>query len=284
VRPRPPRGSGRLRSAETRRRRSLRCVAVDWSGRTSGAQETIWIAAARDGELEFLENGRSRESTVDWVIDAARSDPNLVAGFDFCFSFPRWYCERRGWRDGPQVWRGVSGAAGEALLACEASPFWGRSTPRPAFDPDEPQLRVTEAGSLRGKSIFQIGGAGAVGTGSLRGMPLLLRLRGAGFSIWPFDCPAVTPAVVELYPRRLYPPATGLPRLSKRSWSSRHAHLQQWFPRHPRPLLERAAGSEDAFDAAVSALVMSAHAKQLRALPARSDQTLEGMVWDPMER
>jgi predicted nuclease with RNAse H fold len=262
----------------------VRCVAVDWSGRATGAQETIWIAAARDGELEFLENGRSRESAVDWVIDAARSDPDLVAGFDFCFSFPSWYCRRQGWRDGPQVWRGISGAAGEARLAREAPPFWGRTSTRPVFASDEPQLRATEGGPRRGKSVFQIAGAGAVGTGSLRGMPLLLRLREAGFSIWPFDFPAVTPLVVELYPRRLYPPAIGLPRLSKRSWSSRRAHLEQWFPHHAHPLLERAAGSEDAFDAAVCALVMTAHTEQLRALPARADHALEGMVWEPEER
>jgi hypothetical protein len=262
----------------------VRCVAVDWSGRATGAQETIWIAAARDGELEFLESGRSREAAIDWVIHAARSDPELVAGFDFCFSFPRWYCERRGWRDGPAVWRGVSGAAGETLLAGEAPPFWGRTTTRPAFAADEPPLRMTEDGPLPGKSIFQIGGAGAVGTGSLRGMPLLLRLRDAGFSIWPFDVPAVTPVALELYPRRLYPEATCLAHLSKRSWSSRHAHLEQWFPHHPRPLLERAAGSEDAFDAAVCALVMSGHAEQLRALPAQADRRLEGMVWEPVAR
>ena len=262
----------------------MRCVAVDWSGRATGAQEAIWIAAARDGELEFLENGRSREAAVDWVIDAARPDPDVVAGFDFCFSFPRWYCEQRGWRNGPAAWRGVSGRAGETLLAREAPPFWGRTTTRPVFASEEPQLRTTEDGPLRGKSIFQIGGAGAVGTGSLRGMPQLLRLQDAGFSIWPFDRSAVPPVAVELYPRRLYPPATGLPRLSKRSWSSRHAHLKQWFPRHPRPLLERAAGSEDAFDAAVCALVMSVHAEQLQALPAREDRALEGMVWDPVER
>jgi hypothetical protein len=260
----------------------LRCIAVDWSGRAAGAQETIWIAEARDGVLVFLENGRSRDGAIDWLIAAAESDADLVAGLDFCFSFPAWYCRQRGWRCGPEVWQGVSGDAGETLLGDEADPFWGRTTARPPAVKGQPQLRVTEAEPPpRGKSVFQIGGAGAVGTGSVRGMPQLLRLRDAGFSIWPFDGVAARPAVVEIYPRRLYPPATGLPRLSKRSWSSRHGHLEQWFPHHPRPLLERAAGSEDAFDAAVSALVMSAHIRQLRALPARPAHALEGLVWAP---
>ena len=34
---------------------------------------------------------------------------------------------------------------------------------------------------------FQIGGAGAVGTGSIRGMPHLLTLARNGFGIWPFS-------------------------------------------------------------------------------------------------
>src|SRR5580658_616882 len=37
------------------------------------------------------------------------------------------------------------------------------------------------------KSPFQIGGSGSVGTGSLRAMPFLLRLREAGFRVWPFE-------------------------------------------------------------------------------------------------
>ena len=42
--------------------------------------------------------------------------------------------------------------------------------------------------SVRPKSTFQIGGAGAVGTGSLRGMPHLLTLREAGCAVWPSMC------------------------------------------------------------------------------------------------
>ena len=55
------------------------------------------------------------------------------------------------------------------------------------------------------KSTFQIGGAGSVGTGSLRGMPHLRRLRQAGFSIWPFH--SASPwTVMEIYPRLLTGP------------------------------------------------------------------------------
>jgi hypothetical protein len=50
--------------------------------------------------------------------------------------------------------------------------------------------------------VFQIGGAGAVGTDSVRGTPHLLTLAKAGFSIWPFDPPHHL-MVIEIYPRAL---------------------------------------------------------------------------------
>jgi hypothetical protein len=51
----------------------------------------------------------------------------------------------------------------------------------------------------------------------------------------------------------------------------------------PPDLLGRAVSSEDAFDAAVSALVLSDKASQLKSLQKASDpQTaLEGSIWRP---
>src|SRR5688572_2860177 len=54
----------------------------------------------------------------------------------------------------------------------------------------------------RAFSTFQIGGAGAVGTGSLRGMPFLQVLLAAGWSIWPFMTTRL-PMAIEIYPRLL---------------------------------------------------------------------------------
>jgi hypothetical protein len=63
----------------------------------------------------------------------------------------------------------------------------------------------------------------------------------------------------------------------------RLAYLIDRFPEQPRDLIERAAGSEDAFDAAVSALVMGAHAQKLETLPSLSDDVhqIEGKIWRP---
>jgi hypothetical protein len=252
----------------------VRCVAVDWSGRARGAEQFIWIAEARDGELVFLENGRTRAQAITWVIAAAAADPGLVAGFDFAFSLPAWYCAERGWAGAPQVWAGVA-ADGERLLAECPPPFWGRpGHPRP--HPADRGRRRTERDDAPGaKSVFQIGGSGAVGTGSLRGMGYLPTLHAAGFAIWPL-AGAGLPAAVEIYPRAMYGPAVRKSRAGER-----RAVLDDRFPGLGGVLRERAQSTEDAFDAAVSALVMSAHADELADRPPAPADALEGRVWIP---
>jgi hypothetical protein len=92
---------------------------------------------------------------------------------------------------------------------------------------------------------------------------------------WPFS--EGWPRVVEIYPRALTGP------VNKGRWSARHDYLLEHFSEQPRDLLERAAGSEDAFDAAASALVMSEHEAELRALgpPADPADRVEGKIWRP---
>lgn len=127
------------------------------------------------------------------------------------------------------------------------------------------------------KSVFQIGGAGAVGTGSLRGMEHLATLAAADCSIWPFDPPG-WPRVVEIYPRLL----TG--KVHKSRHRERLGHLEEHFAALPEPWRERAAGSEDAFDAAVSALRMADGTDALVCLERAdedSPELLEGEIWIP---
>lgn len=71
--------------------------------------------------------------------------------------------------------------------------------------------------------------------------------------------------------------------VNKDRWSARHDYLLAHFPEQPRDLLERAAGSEDAFDAAVSASIMSEHEAELRALGPSADlaDRVEGKIWLP---
>jgi hypothetical protein len=252
----------------------VRVVAVDWSGRLKRAEQSLWLAEVRDGELTDLRSGRTRKQLIAHLIRLGADDPRLLVGLDFAFSFPAWWCAEQRWRAVPEVWTAIADRGERLLAACDA-PFWGQPG-RPNPHPRHRLYRRTELEEGGGaKSVFQIGGAGAVGTGSIRGMPHLLDLAENGFGVWPFA--QHWPRVVEIYPRLL----TG--RVRKSSWAARHTHVFERFPEQARDLLERAAGSEDAFDAAVSALVMSAHEDELRELssPSESEYMIEGKIWRP---
>ena len=204
----------------------------------------------------------------------------MVVGLDFAFSLPAWFLEQRGLGSAHELWA-LADREAEGWLAACLPPFWGRGrTPRPEqvhFRRTELDVPVTAG--IRPKSVFQIGGAGAVGTGSLRGMRLLHRLSEAGFSVWPFDPPG-WPRVVEIYPRLLTGP------VNKSSADGRAACLAAEHPGLAGELLWLAASSEDAFDAAVSALVMAEHLDELGALEPASDRVagLEGLIWHPQCR
>lgn len=256
---------------------SLRVIAVDWSGDKSRSHRKIWLAEVSGGELVRLESGRDRRAVTDHLIAEAERDTAMVVGLDFAFSLPAWYLAERDLASAVDLWDVADREAEEWLSEC-APPFWGRR------DRCCPELlehfRRTERESppvtgIQPKSVFQIGGAGAVGTGSLRGMPCLKRLRDAGFSIWPFDSPG-WPSVVEIYPRLLTGPVNKGNKAARTEYLDRYPELAPEFR-------ERAAESEDAFDAAISALVMAAYAADLIELRPAIDPELrrEGVIWRP---
>jgi Protein of unknown function (DUF429) len=252
-----------------------RVIAVDWSGRAKGAAEAIWLARVDEGRLVELDNGLDRREAVAAVIEHAQREERTIAGFDFAFSFPRWYCAQNGWTTGVEVWRAMRDSSDDLLKGCEP-PFWGRAGTS-AQQQGDPYRETDKAVAGNPKSVFQIAGAGAVGTGSLRGMPHLVDLAGAGFAIWPFDPPG-WPLAIEIYPR-VFAPA-----VVKSRQGERRAYVERHFPDQDPVLRERAAGSEDAFDAAVSALAMAAHLDELERLPERplgSAQRIEGEIWGP---
>jgi hypothetical protein len=226
-----------------------RAIAVDWSGAVTGERAKLWIAEAVDGELQTLESGRTRGEAISWVCERRAAVPSCVAGFDFSFSLPAWFLDQQGCGTIDEVWACVAERGEDWLRECPV-PFWGRPGHKRGT---EPQLRGCEEGwNVRGivpKSVFQIGGAGAVGTGTLRGIPFLPALRAAGWSIWPYDDPADHVAA-EIWTRLLTGPVAKSSADGRRDWLRANASL--------RGRLLRAAGdSEDAFDAAACAIVLS---------------------------
>jgi hypothetical protein len=258
---------------------SRHVIAVDWSGRADRSQaESIWVAEASGERLVFLRNGMTRDEVAVRLIEAANHHDGLTVGLDFAFSVPAWWARDQAFSGVRDVWR-LMVNEGEELIRDKRAPFWG-SAGSVALPPDRRFRRTDErlrAAALPAKSVFQLAGAGAVGVGSLRGMPYLLALSDLhGFSVWPFDPPGA-PQLLEIYPRALTGP------VDKGRWASRREYLQARFSDHDPVMLERAAGSEDAFDAAVSALVMAAHIEEIEALQQTADpiELLEGRIWVP---
>lgn len=255
----------------------VRVFGIDWSGAKSGVRRKIWLAEAVDSQLVRLEAGRNRDEIAEHLTAEAMLSREMIVGLDFAFSLPAWFLAHHRLCSVHQLWRHADRHAETWLASCQW-PFWGRpGCPRPDDLPGHyrrTELDAPATAGVRPKSTFQVGGAGAVGTGSLRGMGILLLLHEAGFSIWPFDPPG-WPRVIEIYPRLL----TGA--VNRSDASARAAYLANHYPALDAELRRRAASCEDAFDAGVSALVMAAHLDEIVALaPATDPQlSLEGLIW-----
>ncbi len=264
-------------------------IAIDWSGVEAKAAQRrgIQVAACEvASESVELTGGRLRCQVEAYLLGLVGKP--VVAGLDFSFSYPAWFLQELGSGSAPALWELVT-REGERWLREPHPHFWGRrkgsGPPLSHRAPGRLGYRACERAALGGKrlpaSSFQIGGAGAVGTGTLRGMPMLARLRAAGWSVWPFDAPLL-PMLVEIYPRVLTGPVV------KSSAAARARYLRQARFHMLVDVLApgvraQAEASEDAFDALVSAFVMREHAASFSQLTqAQDEQTrLEGAIWTP---
>ncbi len=255
----------------------MECLAVDWSGAMSRASVRIWVARAERGALTALDAPGSRDAVRELLLARRAGAPCLV-GLDFAFAMPAWFALERGWTRISQQWSAARDDGERWLAQCQP-PFWGRAgalRPHPAAH----GLRNTEArwpAPHRPKSVFQIGGAGSVGTGSIRGMPMLLALQEAGWAVWPFDVPG-THTLVEIYPRLFTGPVV------KRSATARAAALVAFTDAIPPHLQATMQQSEDAFDAGLSAIAMSRAATAHARWPdVSAAAVVEGEIWRPLE-
>ena len=301
-----------------------RVVAVDWSGdKGPGQRKKLWAgvwtaAGAGDAGKVILEGGRSREELIAWLEELARETPRMVVGVDCCFSFPAWFLAEHGCATVFDFWQHVAAGHGERWLhrECEDGRFWGvrgpgRTGKRPAewsgaglrqmmrvtdwenkiaqgLEGGDPE-RAAKMVGIQAKSPFQIGGSGSVGTGSLRAMEWLLKLRAAGFRVWPFEDAAFgveepKPLLVEMYTRLLTGP------VAKSNASARKAYLLArkktdagLYGGLPAGVVEKARGSEDGFDALVCCLEMVRWQNEFAGLRETADAELrlEGITWRP---
>ena len=294
-----------------------RVVALDWSGRVdaAGQRRHIWAGVWTRGVVT-LEAGRTRDEVAAWLIAMAGETPRMVVSIDSCFSYPAWFLREHRCGTVFEFWKKVAEGKGEEWLARECEDvarderFWGKPHARPAvfcgagmrrmfrgtdYDNKIAQgeaggdaVRAAKMKGIQPKSPFQIGGAGSVGTASLRGIPVLMRLRDAGFRVWPFESAALhsarpKPLLVEMYTRLM----TGA--VAKSNAEARKAYLRAKmcgdavYVGISRAVLKKAEESEDAFDALVSVMEMVRHMEEFAGLKATRDEELklEGITWRP---
>lgn len=269
--------------------KNVRYIAVDWSGnaRKSGQRKAIRLAVAEEDRLVRLEGGRTRDEVIDLLVGEIKSGTPTFIGFDFAFSFPQWYLHKRQLDSAESLWK-LAAKEQEAWLNGQTWPFWGRPGPyqhRHADLGEALRFRKTDDGRGNGnpKSVFQVNGGGAVGTGTIRGLPALARLQDAGAAIWPFgDTQSCGTTVIEIYPRLFYGHAVRTGD-SVAGENSRRAYLEREYGHVDRRWRDDMTESGDAFDAGVSALVMNANGGRLRGLRRTTDQRtlLEGKIWSP---
>ena len=294
-----------------------RVVAVDWSGRVdaAGQRRHIWAGVWTRGVVT-LEAGRTREELMEWLVALARETPRMVVGIDCCFSFPAWFLKEHRCATVFDFWRHVAAGHGERWLARECEEvkrderFWGKPHKRPAqfcgeglqrsmrwTDMDNkfaPQLlardpeRAAKVKGITPKSPFQIGGSGSVGTGSLRAMPFLLKLREAGFRVWPYEDAVLgakrpQPLLVEMYTRLLTGAVAKSNPAARKAYLAAKKKTDEAYVGLSRGVMTKALGSEDAFDALVCAMEMVRYQCEFARLRATNDEALklEGITWRP---
>jgi hypothetical protein len=295
-----------------------RVVAVDWSGdKGPGQRKKIWAGVwTASTDKVTLESGRTREELFAWLVEMARETPRMVVGIDCCFSFPAWFLAEHGCATVFNFWRHVADGQGERWLARECEEvardarFWGAPHKRPeefcgaglhrSMRMTDMENKITpkmlegdpeRAAKVKGitpKSPFQIGGSGSVGTGSLRAMPFLLRLREAGFRVWPFESAAFSgkkpkPLVVEMYSRLLTGAVAKSNALTRREYLLAKKKADAAYAELSRAVLAKAMGSEDAFDALVCCMEMVQWREEFAGLKPTRDEVLrlEGITWRP---
>lgn len=211
-------------------------VIVDWSsGNDRGARATkdaIWIGAVLGGveqEPLYRRNRQVAEAHLGALIETERSaGRKLVIGFDFPFGFPRGFVEQvTGEPDPLSLWDWLDANLSDApennsrfdlagrlnALFPGVGPFWFNGLkrdipdlPRKGSDRRDhgmPERRKVEALARGTFSLWQMGGAGAIGGQAITGMAALSRLRKrfpGEIAVWPFERLDRPVAFVEVWP------------------------------------------------------------------------------------
>ena len=204
-------------------RKFARFACIDWSGQAVARPKGLAVAICESGEaaprLETRANGWSRQDVLDWLVEQARTEADLIVGLDLSPALPFADADAYfpGATDQPldarALWRLVDETcAGEPHLGASGfaddpafAPHFRRHGSREgaAFGGGAGRYRLVEhrqrGCGVSPVSCFNLVGAAQVGKSSLTGMRVLHKLQGR-VPVWPFDeVPERGPLIVEIY-------------------------------------------------------------------------------------
>jgi precorrin-8X/cobalt-precorrin-8 methylmutase len=199
-----------------------RVVIVDWSASSvpKAGKDSIWIAVLDTAPGTCtVENPRTRARAEARLLEVASLPGHALIGFDFPFGYPSGFAARLGLAGEP--WRATWALLAESLVDDHrnrsnrwevaatlnhrlGSPhFWGVPSGRASEwltvrRPVEqlPRWRLAEQRLREAKrypfSVWQLCGAGSVGSQALTGIPVVHRLRNHPLlrhrsAVWPFE-------------------------------------------------------------------------------------------------
>ena len=207
-------------------------IVVDWSGGNDRGlkpkKDAIWVGEHGLRPIYM----RNRKLTEDWlqhrIETALTSDERLMIGFDFPFGYPAGFAAALTGKGDPfALWNWFEDRVEDAAnsnnrfdLAGQINakfpgigPFWGNGLKREIPDlPRKGLARTTNPFPERRKieqlvtgsfTVWQLSGAGAVGSQVIMGLPVLERLRrrfAPYVSVWPFEPLTTQVAFVEIWP------------------------------------------------------------------------------------
>lgn len=215
-------------------------VVVDWSGGNDRGltpkADAIWACVARAGVTEARVYLRNRQMAEAWIGDVLQAERaagrRVMVGFDFPFGYPQGFAQAVAGTDDPlALWDWFAAriedapnannrfdVAGAINLALGGNgPFWGNGLkrdvdglPRTKAGYQNPFAERRKAESLaKGAfAVWQLSGAGAVGSQALMGLPVLARLRQRfdnDLAVWPFQPLDAGIALVEVWPSLITP-------------------------------------------------------------------------------
>ncbi len=209
---------------------------VDWSGGNDrGAKpkkDAIWVGIVQDGApptATYFRNRQMVETYLTDLIDAAlRQDRRLCLGFDFPFGYPKGFTRAlTGINDPFALWDWLAGRVQDAPKANNRfdlagqingmfpgiGPFWGNGLKRDIHDlprkgrdrtnRDFAERRQVEVLTKGAFTVWQLAGAGAVGSQAIMGLPVLARLRhrfATQLAVWPFEPLDKPVGLIEIWP------------------------------------------------------------------------------------